>query len=132
MRSPTACAMMRTAGATSRHLDAPRPLPQPVADTILQSQRAEVRVGDGWMRAREFAGDRARRVDVRHPVEGRDAAMERGLVGRIELGDFKQHATGNARPEAGAVANVESTAKLNPTAALANIERSDLRQLACQ
>jgi len=69
---------------------------QLIADRVLQAQRTEARVRDLGMFAGEVAGQRARRVDVRAPVDGARRLVERRVAGRFEFRDHQEHARGDA------------------------------------
>ena len=55
---------------------APGRVAQLIADPILETQRAEARVRDLGMFAREVAGQRAGRIDMRSPVDGAHGVVE--------------------------------------------------------
>ena len=105
---------------------------QAVAHRILQPQGTEMAVRDRRVRPGELAGDGARRVDVRAPVDRPHASVEIIRTRRLELGELQQHATCGSRPQAGAISGLERAAEQYPGAALTRVLRPDRLQLARQ
>ena len=82
---PLACACTRTRGPLGRDVGpAARGVAQLIADGVLEAQRAETRVRDLRMFAGEIAGQRARRIDVRAPVDGARGLVEARVGRRVE------------------------------------------------
>ncbi len=100
---------------------APEPRPELVDDRVLGALRAEQRVGhpDGRPEAGEIDGERAVRREVRGPVDRGQARPERvGAAVERQLRQTQQHALGEPRPQAGAVAERERPGKRRAAALL--------------
>ena len=109
----------------------PRPthLAHSIDDRIFDLERPKVRVRYLGISGTEVDGQGSSGPQVIAPVEAADTLIERLGRRRCEGGDRQEHPTGRARPETGAVTDLERPDKGHPRAAwldIAGAERLEL------
>jgi hypothetical protein len=107
-------------------------LAQIVADRIFEQLRAVDRVPDRLVAAAAVAGERRAGRQVLAPVDALDGAYRLLSAAGVDRSQAQQHARRGARPQAGAIADLERALELHVVAALANVGRAELRELLGQ
>ena len=103
-----------------------------IDDSVLQLQRAEMRMRDGRMLPTEIAGERGARPKMLGPVDLTNSVIKRLRIDRLEPSHLEKHAIRHSRPQTRAISDLEVTREGDPGRSLTRVRRAQRNQLTRQ
>jgi hypothetical protein len=103
-----------------------------IRDRVLDLQARVMRMTDRGRAARDLDGKTCPDVEQFRPVDPSRSFIELAGVGHVETGQRQQDAVGQARPQAGAIGDLQRAGKAHAALALGRLRRTECAKLVNQ